>query len=104
MAKSKIYFLLDKYVDKLPIRLKESQKIIDNISALIQLGESVSYSLDGLDEDYKKVLRAQEIKFDIDLINLGTLKPVDVELYYAIKDLNGKLIVLNKKKKKKKRK
>jgi len=46
-----------------------------------------------VDKNYKKVLKAQEVKIDIDLTNLGTLRPADVELYYAIKDLDENVIV-----------
>ncbi|MEK6984558.1 MAG: hypothetical protein AABX33_08335 [Nanoarchaeota archaeon] len=42
-----------------------------------------------VNENYKRVLSGQEVKFDIELIKFGTPLPVDAELYYAIKGLDG---------------
>ena len=38
---------------------------------------------------YKNVLKTENVVANITLINVGDLKPVDVELYYAIRDIEG---------------
>lgn len=40
---------------------------------------------------YKYVYKDEAVYFNISLYNLGDLKPVDVNLYYAIKDLDGQV-------------
>ncbi len=47
-----------------------------------------------VDENYKKVLRGQEVKFNVELTNKGILKPVDVELFYSIKDFDDNVLLL----------
>ena len=43
---------------------------------------------------YKYALKAENVAANITLINIGDLKPVDVNLYYAIRDIDGKDLVL----------
>ena len=43
---------------------------------------------------YKNVLINESVIANITLINVGDLKPVDVQLYYAVKDLDGNNITL----------
>ncbi len=42
-----------------------------------------------LDNRYEKVFPGQEVPADIILYNFGDLKPVDVNLHYSIRDLDG---------------
>ncbi|MBL7054586.1 hypothetical protein ISS05_02420, partial [Candidatus Woesearchaeota archaeon] len=44
-------------------------------------------------EKYQEIGPGQELKADIMMYNLGTLKPVDVALYYSIRDMEGNDII-----------
>ncbi|MCH8003666.1 MAG: hypothetical protein IH934_03455 [Nanoarchaeota archaeon] len=44
---------------------------------------------------YKKVISGKEIEVDIAILNFGDKKPVDINLYYAIRDFDGNVITFN---------
>ncbi|MBW2976438.1 hypothetical protein KY347_03255, partial [Candidatus Woesearchaeota archaeon] len=82
----------DVYSGKLAVKADGTSKNVITIIEVIERKALFDISL-AIDENYKKVLREQEVKFNIDLANLGALKPVDVQVYYAIRDMDNKDIV-----------
>ena len=45
-------------------------------------------------DGYKEVRAGQEVESDIAIYNLGTLMPVDVEMYYSLRDMGGNDIII----------
>ncbi|MCH8067086.1 MAG: hypothetical protein IIC69_00720, partial [Nanoarchaeota archaeon] len=84
--------LPDVYSGKIVIKADGIEKSIITIIEVTERKALFDVSI-AVDKNYKKVLKDQEVKIDIDLTNLGTLAPVDVELFYAIKDLDENIIV-----------
>lgn len=80
------------YTGKLIVKADGLEKIINVIIEVKEKEALFDIKVD-LDEKFEKVFPGTEVEANIVLYNLGTLKPVDVELYYSIRDMEGNDII-----------
>jgi len=76
------------YIGKLIVKSRGIVKIVNIIIEVKEKKALFDIKAEVL-EGYQEIGPGQEVKANIMMYNLGTLKPVDVAIYYSIKDMEG---------------
>jgi len=79
------------YTGRLRIKAAGKEEVV---VVIIEVKEKVALFDIKVEVEIDEIQQGDEVEAEIALFNLGDLKPVDVELYYAIRDLDGNDIVV----------